>query len=190
MIKERLCPKDPTDQKLITMLKSKINGRSKRVDKKDEYKLSSAEKVFAFFHAHGEQLNEEDRRLRQKLRQHFQNFFEKGLWRDWLCTYFKGDEGSKVWISNNIREIQAKLFNPEYQPNFKHNDDVDEEGFGEQQFEETYQEHGYCYILVVIDILSGYCVLRGLKSKTEVEVATNLWDILANYGTPAILQSY
>jgi hypothetical protein len=145
MIKERLCPKDPMDQKLITALKNRINGRSKRVDKKDEYKLSSAEKVYAFFHASGEQLSEEDRKVRMKLKQHFQKFFECGLWEDWLRTYFKGDQESKIWISRNIGEIQKKLFNPEYQPNFKHNEDGEEEEVEEQKPFQTYQEHGFCY---------------------------------------------
>lgn len=140
MIKEKLCPKDPVDQKLITILKGKINGRSKRVDKKDEYKLSSAEKVYAFIHGQGEQLSEEDRKLRGKIRQHFERFFDQGLWKDWLQTYFKGDADSRLWISRNIGEIKKKLFNPEYQPNFKHNDDVDEEGFGELK-----EHENFCY---------------------------------------------
>jgi len=112
----------------------------KRVDKKDEYKLSSAEKVYAFFHGCGEHLSDEDKKLRGRLRVHLEKFFECGLWKDWLQTYFKGDADSKMWISRNIREIQMKLFNPEYQPNFKHNDD---DNAAEEGFRAQFDEHGY-----------------------------------------------
>jgi len=48
---------------------------------------------------------------------------------------------------------------------------------------------GYRYILEMKDLFSNYRFLRPLKSKSADEVASQLFDIMANYGTPAKLSS-
>jgi len=47
----------------------------------------------------------------------------------------------------------------------------------------------YNYILTIVDVLSGYTVLKALKTKSMEEVARNLWETIADYGPPKILQS-
>ena len=48
---------------------------------------------------------------------------------------------------------------------------------------------GYTQILSVVDVFTGYVVIRALKSKSMEEVTTALWSIFCEYGTPKILQS-
>lgn len=48
---------------------------------------------------------------------------------------------------------------------------------------------GHSYILTVVDVLSGYTVLRALVSSTKEAVARELWMIFCDYGTPRIIQS-
>ena len=48
---------------------------------------------------------------------------------------------------------------------------------------------GHCYILTIIDVMTGYTVLRAMKTKTMEEVATILWGVCCEYGPPKIIQS-
>jgi len=50
-------------------------------------------------------------------------------------------------------------------------------------------EEGHNYILNIADVLSGYIVLRALKSKSEEDVAISLWSVIGEYGPPKIVQS-
>ena len=43
--------------------------------------------------------------------------------------------------------------------------------------------------MTVVDVLSGYVVLRALLSKTMAEVVRCLWVIICEYGTMKVLQS-
>ena len=49
--------------------------------------------------------------------------------------------------------------------------------------------NGYRWIMVYQDHLTKFCVLRAIKSKRPVEVASQLLDIFLLFGAPAILQS-
>lgn len=48
---------------------------------------------------------------------------------------------------------------------------------------------GYRYCLVLVDIFSGFLILKPLKTKKASEIARMLWEIFALVGTPKILQS-
>lgn len=48
---------------------------------------------------------------------------------------------------------------------------------------------GVNYILVLIDICTGFVILRALQTKAALEVARALWQIFADYGIPKIIQS-
>jgi transposase InsO family protein len=50
-------------------------------------------------------------------------------------------------------------------------------------------QEGYTYILTVADVLSGYVVLEGLKTKSMQDLARALWRIICTYGTMKILQT-
>jgi len=50
-------------------------------------------------------------------------------------------------------------------------------------------EEGYQYILMCVDVMSGYVVLRPLLDKSAASVAKALWNIIAEYGTMKIIQS-
>ena len=49
--------------------------------------------------------------------------------------------------------------------------------------------NGDTVLLVVIDVFTGYIILRALKSNTGTLVATELWKIFALFGLPNIIQS-
>ena len=48
---------------------------------------------------------------------------------------------------------------------------------------------GYCNILTLVDVMTGYTVLRAAKTHTKEETAKLLWNIMIEYGVPKILQS-
>jgi len=48
---------------------------------------------------------------------------------------------------------------------------------------------GYNYVLAVIDIFSGFCLLRPLVDRSAEEVAEPLWKIFADFGPPRSIQS-
>ena len=48
---------------------------------------------------------------------------------------------------------------------------------------------GYNFILVLVDVFSGFAMLRTLKDKTAQTTATALWEIFSVIGIPKILQS-
>ena len=50
-------------------------------------------------------------------------------------------------------------------------------------------ESGHMWVMTVVDVLSGYTVLRALKSKEMSSVARKLWRVICEYGSMKILQS-
>jgi hypothetical protein len=48
---------------------------------------------------------------------------------------------------------------------------------------------GHTFILTIVDVMSGYTILRALKCKEMQEVASELWKAMCEYGTPKIIQS-
>jgi transposase InsO family protein len=50
-------------------------------------------------------------------------------------------------------------------------------------------EDGYKFIFVLIDVFSGFVMLRALKDKSAVTIARTLWEICAIIGLPRVLQS-
>ena len=48
---------------------------------------------------------------------------------------------------------------------------------------------GYTALLVLIDVFTGFIVLRPLRTTSAEEVAKNLWDVFCLLGLPKILQS-
>jgi transposase InsO family protein len=48
---------------------------------------------------------------------------------------------------------------------------------------------GSNYILTIVDVLSGFTLLRALKTKAMDEMARTLWITFCDYGPPKILQS-
>ncbi len=48
---------------------------------------------------------------------------------------------------------------------------------------------GYQFILTIVDVFTGYTILRPLKTKQQEEVAQALWLVMTEYGTMKILQS-
>src|ERR1700733_14207204 len=53
----------------------------------------------------------------------------------------------------------------------------------------TESEEGYNFIITIVDVFTGYTILRALKNKSENEVAFVLWSVLCEYGFPKIIQS-
>ena len=49
--------------------------------------------------------------------------------------------------------------------------------------------NGYNFILVIIDVLTRFVILRPLVTKSAVEIASRLVEVFANFGVPKILQS-
>ena len=49
--------------------------------------------------------------------------------------------------------------------------------------------NGYNFILVIIDVLTRFVILRPLVTKSAVEIASCLVEVFANFGVPKILQS-
>lgn len=45
---------------------------------------------------------------------------------------------------------------------------------------------GYEWILTVVDVMTGYVVLRALRSKTMNEVGWNLWTLICDFGVPRL----
>ena len=50
-------------------------------------------------------------------------------------------------------------------------------------------EEEFNYIFTIIDVLSGFTILRPLKTKSESEVTEALWSVFCEYGFPKIVQS-
>jgi hypothetical protein len=48
---------------------------------------------------------------------------------------------------------------------------------------------GFQYILTVVDVMTGFTILRCLKNKTESDTARSLWSIICDFGVPKIIQS-
>ena len=48
---------------------------------------------------------------------------------------------------------------------------------------------GYSWILTIIDVMSGFTLLRPLRSKSMEEVAIALWQLICDFGPPKIMQS-
>jgi hypothetical protein len=48
---------------------------------------------------------------------------------------------------------------------------------------------GYTTLLVVIDVFTGFVILRPCKSSSAEEIAQEIWDIFCTFGFPKILQS-
>lgn len=48
---------------------------------------------------------------------------------------------------------------------------------------------GYHHILTVVDVLTGFTVLRALRTKGMEETTRKLWKIFCTFGTPKILQA-
>ena len=49
--------------------------------------------------------------------------------------------------------------------------------------------NGFQWILTVIDVMTGFTLLRPLHSKEMEEVAQTLWQLITDFGPPRILQS-
>jgi len=50
-------------------------------------------------------------------------------------------------------------------------------------------DNGFQWIMTVIDVMTGFTLLRALHTKEMSEVALNLWLIISDFGSPRILQS-
>ena len=50
-------------------------------------------------------------------------------------------------------------------------------------------EEGFCWILTVVDVMTGFTLIRALHSKTQEEVAKALWQLICDFGSPKIIQS-
>jgi hypothetical protein len=50
-------------------------------------------------------------------------------------------------------------------------------------------DNGCTNILTIVDVCTGYIVIRSLKNKEMETVARSLWTVFCEYGTPQILQS-
>ncbi len=50
-------------------------------------------------------------------------------------------------------------------------------------------EGGFTVLLVIIDVFSGFVILRACKSTDADEIARHLWDVFCTFGVPKILQS-
>ena len=48
---------------------------------------------------------------------------------------------------------------------------------------------GHRAMLVIIDVFTGFCLLRAMKTTSADEVAPILWDVFTTFGFPKILQS-
>jgi len=50
-------------------------------------------------------------------------------------------------------------------------------------------ESGCVYIMTIVDVCTGYTVIRSLKNKEMETISKCLWTVFCEYGTPQILQS-
>ena len=50
-------------------------------------------------------------------------------------------------------------------------------------------EGGYCFVLIIVDVLTRFCWLRPLMRRTAEDVAYILSEVFANFGVPKIVQS-
>ncbi|MGH2611975.1 MAG: RNase H-like domain-containing protein [Rhabdochlamydiaceae bacterium] len=50
-------------------------------------------------------------------------------------------------------------------------------------------DNGFQWIMTVIDVMTGFTLLRALHTKEMTEVALSLWLIMSDFGSPRILQS-
>ncbi len=50
-------------------------------------------------------------------------------------------------------------------------------------------ESGHVYCLVLVDVFSGFIVLRPLKDKKATTIARELWEVFCTLGVPKVLQS-
>jgi hypothetical protein len=50
-------------------------------------------------------------------------------------------------------------------------------------------ESGHVFCLVLVDVFSGFIVLRPLKDKKATTIAGELWDVFCTLGVPKVLQS-
>ena len=48
---------------------------------------------------------------------------------------------------------------------------------------------GYEWIFTIVDVMTGYVVLRALRTKNMDEVGWNLWTLICDFGVPKIIQS-
>lgn len=48
---------------------------------------------------------------------------------------------------------------------------------------------GNNYVLVVVDVCTRFCVLRALPDKSALTVAKELWQLVADFGVPKVVQS-
>ena len=49
--------------------------------------------------------------------------------------------------------------------------------------------NGFQWILTIVDVMTGFTLLRALKNKSMESVAQTLWNVFADFGIPKILQS-
>lgn len=49
--------------------------------------------------------------------------------------------------------------------------------------------NGYSYILTIVDVFTGYSIIRSQKTKSEEETALSLWQVICDFGIPKIIQS-
>ena len=50
-------------------------------------------------------------------------------------------------------------------------------------------ERGYCFILIMVCVMTCFIFLKPLRTKSAKEVAFALVNVFANFGVPRILQS-
>ena len=50
-------------------------------------------------------------------------------------------------------------------------------------------ERGYCFILIMVCVMTCFVFLKPLRTKSAKEVAFTLVNVFANFGVPQILQS-
>ena len=50
-------------------------------------------------------------------------------------------------------------------------------------------ERGYCFILIMVCVMTRFVFLKPLRTKSAKEVAFTLVNVFANFGVPQILQS-
>ena len=50
-------------------------------------------------------------------------------------------------------------------------------------------ERGYCFILIMVCVMTHFVFLKPLRTKSAKEVAFALVNVFANFGVPQILQS-
>jgi hypothetical protein len=117
------------------------------------------------------------RAMHEQLRAH--NYQWVGMQRD-IATFTDSCDICLRWniskkIYNGLRSINAKLPFDHLQIDLITSFDV--------------TTRGNRYILVVVDIFSGYSILRTLKDKSASSVSDVLWEIFGSFGIPKIIQS-